>query len=428
MTGRAFPPHPLAMRFVHLSDLHLGKSFYGYDLLEDQAWMLERAVEIIAGASPEFLVLAGDIYDRAVPSVEAIRLFDTFLMKAVAARPALKVVIIPGNHDSAGRLAFGSAFLAGSGVKIVTQAPQAAAGSAPNNAAHHFTDGAADRAAADAVPAGAETPAVAPAPALVVERGRGGTAAVWALPFLTGSALADAVAAIRPHMPTYSANILIAHCFAAGGKTGDTERAFVGAAEQVDTGIFEGFDYVGLGHLHTVQSPSPRIWYSGSPLAYSVADAEIPKGLLVVDLDGGAPKVERVEIPSLHRIRKISGMFEDLVASPLPEEERGCYVEFALGDAEPILAAGERLRLLYPRILSVHYPVFEALLGRGSVLASGEALSARLSGNADPLKLAGEDFRAFHEEMTGQAPDDSMTALFEGMAKEAANATGQAGA
>jgi len=246
--------------------------------------------------------------------------------------------------------------------------------------------------------------------------------------FDCGSALAEAIAAIRPLMPAYSVNILIAHCFAAGGKTGDTERAFVGAAEQVDTGIFEGFDYVGLGHLHTVQSPSPRIWYSGSPMAYSVADAEIPKGLLVVDLDGGAPKVERVEIPPLHRIRKISGMFEDLVASPLPEEERGCYVEFALGDAEPILAAGERLRLLYPRILSVHYPVFEALLGRGSVLASGEALSARLSGNADPLKLAGEDFRAFHEEMTGQAPDDSMTALFEGMAKEAANATGQAGA
>jgi exonuclease SbcD len=473
------------MRFVHLSDLHLGKSFYGYDLYEDQAWMLDKVVETVQRTAPDFMIIAGDIYDRSVPSVEAIGLFDTFLKAAVGARPGLQIVIIPGNHDSAGRLAFGSSFLAGAGVRIVAAAPGLLGAASPVDATSAPGEGqlvasqaTKDIGVATAAPVerqiGAAMDRQLGAPALVFERGRPGALAVWALPYLSRNALADAVAAIRPFMTRYFVNILAAHCFAAGGFTGDTETAFVGAAEQVDTSLFAGFDHVALGHLHSPQSPAPRVWYSGSPMAYSVSEAERPKGLLLVDLgdaegkskigpagatakkdkaqtaaaapagavasagatasagaaelDFSAPKVEFIEIQPLRKIRRLSGMFEELMASPLPEAERDCYVEIILGDAETILDARERLRALYPRVLNVRYPVFEAFYGSGGAFASGEALGARLSGNVDPLKLAKEDFLAFHEEITGALPEDSVIALFEGMAKEAADASRQAGA
>jgi len=258
------------MRFFHVSDLHLGKTLHGYELLDDQAFVLEVLVGRIGEAKPDALLIAGDVYDRAVPPVEAIELFDAFLRSARAAAPGLQVVVVPGNHDSAGRLAFGASLMADAGLRIAARA-------------------------------GAE-------PALVAGGGAGKKVVVWARPFLTpasapGGELAAgggaaggatirsqqelmrlAIDMIHAGMEKGAAHVLVAHCFAAGGLAGDSELAFVGATEQVDTALFDGFDYVALGHLHSMQSPAPHVWYSGTPLAYSVKEGEKEQGFLSVEV------------------------------------------------------------------------------------------------------------------------------------------------
>jgi len=430
---RASRQHSGSMRFFHLSDLHLGKTLKGYDLLEDQAYVLDQVVAKLAELAPETLLIAGDIYDRAIPPVEAIRLFDAFLGKARAAVPGLRILVIPGNHDSAGRISFGASMLADSGLCIAARAEGK--------------------------------------PAFVVESG-GERAAVWALPFLTqasapweelasagaegeagGSVGADggegaaggaapgrdasgatirtqqelmrlATASIRKAMEPGTLNILVAHCFAAGGVVGDSELAYVGAAEQVDAALFEGFDYTALGHLHSIQSSSPRVWYSGAPLAYSVKDGEGERGFLSVELRvGEAPRMETIPLLPLHRVRRISGFFDDLVANPLPEAERGDYIEVRVLDEEPVMNAGERLKALYPRLLGVPQRAYELRFGEDGGLADDAPWRARDGLEApDRLETAREDFFAFHREMTGEPPSEAMAALFDSMAGEASDA------
>ncbi len=240
------------------------------------------------------------------PPVEAIELFDAFLRSARAAAPGLQVVVVPGNHDSAGRLAFGASLMADAGLRIAARA-------------------------------GAE-------PALVAGGGAGKKVVVWARPFLTpasapGGELAAgggaaggatirsqqelmrlAIDMIHAGMEKGAAHVLVAHCFAAGGLAGDSELAFVGATEQVDTALFDGFDYVALGHLHSMQSPAPHVWYSGTPLAYSVKEGEKEQGFLSVEvLPGIAPRVEFIPLIPRRRLRKLSGCFADLLANSLPK-------------------------------------------------------------------------------------------------------------
>ena len=398
------------MRFFHLSDLHLGKTFHGYELLDDQAYVLDSLVAKIGELKPEALLIAGDIYDRAVPPVEAIKLFDEFLGKARAAAPGLRIIVVPGNHDSAGRLSFGASLLADSGLCIAARA-------------------------------GAEP--------VLVTGAEGERVAVWALPFLTqasapweelaaagdggeGAAIRSqqelmrlAIGSIAETMRPGTANVLVAHCFAAGAFAGDSELAFVGASEQVDTGLFADFDYVALGHLHSSQSPTPRVWYSGAPLAYSVGDAGVEKGFLSVEvLPGAAPRVEFMPLVPKRRVRRLSGCFDDLIANPLPAAERDDYVEVHVLDEEPVLGVIDRLKALYPHLLGSPQRAFELRYGGNG----DEALDGlrRTRGGADApnrLDTVREDFLAFHREMTGEAPSDGMISLFDSIAREAADAS-----
>ena len=405
------------MRLFHISDLHLGKTLYGYDLLEDQAYCLDSIVAAIGEKTPEVLLIAGDVYDRPIPPVEAIRLFDSFLRRVRLARPGIEIVIVPGNHDSAGRLSFAASMLADSGVRIVA--------------------------------------GVRGEPAVVLGRGATRTA-VWAFPFLTqasapwaeleaaslGSLFAGAKAgvAIRsqqelmelatgsvwPKLGDYAANILVAHCFAAGALAGDSEQAFVGLTEQVDPDLFSRFDYVALGHLHRCQSPAPRVWYSGSPLAYSVGEADNAKGFVIVDIPGGKgePNIEFVRLEPLRSVRRLSGFRAELLANPLPEERRRDYIEIVLLDDEPFLGVRERFKDIYPNLLAVRQSVFEKLWTASAAeaaVAAAEGRERRGSG-ADRLGTAKADFLSFHREMTGEEPTEAMTLLFEAIAKEAADA------
>lgn len=409
------------MRFFHVSDLHLGKALRGYDLLDDQAFVLDGLAGKIRGAKPDALLIAGDVYDRAVPPVEAIALFDAFLRSARAAAPGLQIVVIPGNHDSAGRLSFGASLLADSGLHIAARA-------------------------------GGE-------PLLMAGEGAGRTA-IWALPFLTQASVTQAEPAeagpsdttraetdgrgssgpsirsqqelmrlaidrIGPAMDRRAANILVAHCFAAGARAGDSETAFVGAAEQVDASLFEGFDYVALGHLHSCQSHAPRVWYSGAPLAYSAGEAGTEKGFLSVEVFAGeAPRIEFVPLVPKRRVRRLSGCFAELLANPLPEAERDDYVEVYICDEEPVLGAIDRLKALYPRLLGAPQRAYEQRLGDAGDAALDALRRARGSADApDRLETVREDFLSFHKEMTGEDPSEGTVVLFDAIAREAADAS-----
>lgn len=498
------------MRLFHLSDLHLGKNFRGYDLLEDQAYVLDRVVEALAERKPSLMIIAGDVYDRAIPPVGAIACFDSFLQSALKAVPGLKIVVIPGNHDSSGRLAFGSKFMAEAGIEIVTEIRREPI----------FVED------LDASQSGRE------------EKRGVGRVAVWALPFLTqlsadwrrqpwagekeleeddapkaarknssgivsegeprpetrpgeegaserygtGQArllsqdemMRKAVGAIRQFLGSdpkvdkvvdprvteaggprtgdskaldsktdwaAGPNILVAHCFAAGALVSESETAFVGAAEQVGAGIFEGFDYVALGHLHRCQSPAPKAWYSGSPMAYSMGEAGMEKGFLEVET-GGTRAVRFVRIKPLRELRRLRGLFRDLVDNPLPKEERGDYVEATLLDEEPVANAGERLKELYPRLVGTSQECFRRKFGslagaagrmgaaggegggkEGAETAAATEESAGALAAArealDPLSALERDFEMFHREMKGGGPEPGTAELFSALAKEA---------
>ncbi len=426
------------MRFFHLSDLHLGKTLKGYDLLDDQAYILDLIAAAAREAKPDALVIAGDVYDRPVPPVEAIRLFDGFLRALREAAPGIRVVVVPGNHDSAGRLSFGASLLADSGLLIATRAeprPVLSLGEREKRvdlwALPFLTQSSADWAALEAANRRAAAPDAA-AQTAGADAGAANAAAPGAAPPSCRSQqelMALATGAIRAAMKPGAANVLVAHCFASGAMTSESESAFVGAAEQVDAGLFAGFDYVALGHLHKAQSPAPRLWYSGAPLAYSTGEAGAEKEFVAVELiPGRAPRVEHVPLVPKRRVRVLSGFFDELIAHPLPESERGDYVEIRLLDDDLVLNAADRLKALYPRLLGAQQKALEARggeAGDGDVAEGGASgrRAARAKGSPDRLQAAGEDFAAFHAEMTGEAPGESMAKLFAEIAREAADAS-----
>jgi exonuclease SbcD len=415
------------MRFFHISDLHLGKTLRGYDLLDDQAFILDSIVEAISQHKPDGLLIAGDIYDRAVPPVEAVQLFDHFLASARrAGKAGMAIVAIPGNHDSGGRLSFGASLLAKAGLHIAARA--------------------------DAEP-------------VVLQSSGGERCAIWALPFLNqanapwddwardareeqhvrqaqNSQSADAVdesritgprirsqeemlglalGRIQPHLERNDRNIILAHCFAAGSKVSESETGFVGAAEQVDAGLFADFDYTALGHLHSCQSPGPGVWYSGAPLALGVAEGEEERGYIEVDLEKEKCRVEFKPLSPKRRIRRITGNFDELVERAVADPGREDFIEFQLLDEEAVLNAAERLKTFYPRLLAVRQRAFEASLGAESE-GDEEVLSPEMR-SGDSLEALKADFCAFYKELKDSEPSENELALFEELAKEVADAS-----
>ena len=401
------------MKFIHLADLHIGKRVNAFPMLEDQRYILKQILTILREEQPDGgVILAGDIYDKAIPSAEAVELFDEFLTQLAALR--LRVFIIAGNHDSPERIAFGNRLMDRSGiylspvydghVKRITCRDTAsavtlsAANAVDLNAGTHSVESASTSAAASTCP----------------------PVDVYLLPFLkpanvrrfypeeTIESYTDAMRVAIAHMdinPTHR-NLLVTHQFVTGASRSDSEDISVGGSDNVDASVFAPFDYVALGHLHGPQQMgeegSPLIRYAGTPLKYSFSEARHHKSVTVVGI--GEKKADGVvdvcistrELRPLHDMREIRGSYEELTLRANYEgTATDDYIHATLTDEIEVPDAARHLQVIYPNLMKLDY---DNARTRGQ---SSERLELEQLEEKSPLDLFSELFeKQNHKEMT----------------------------
>jgi len=349
--------HPLAsvpaMRMLHTSDWHLGRSLHRADLRPAQAAYLDHLVEVVRSERIDAVLVAGDVYDRAIPPLDAVELCNDALVRLRDA--GARVVVISGNHDSARRLGFGSALADAAGVYLRTRAGAVAQ------------------------------------PVLLADRH--GPVAVYGVPYLEP----DAVRAELPPAPGDGAGpaarghagvlgralqciradlaarhgvraVAMAHAWVTGGEASDSERDIsVGGVGRVPAALFGGFGYVALGHLHGQQTLGHRLRYSGSPLPYSFSEARHAKGSWLVELDAaGAAHVERVPAPAFRALNILRGTLTGLLTSASCDRYRDDFLSVVLTDASRPEGAMERLRARFPHVLVLAFEPEGAAAGAGS--------------------------------------------------------------
>ncbi len=358
------------MRFLHTADWHLGRIFYGVHLTEDQAYVLDRLVQLAAESRVDAVLVSGDVYDRAVPPPDAVKLLDDTLSRLVLGLK-IPVILIAGNHDSPERLGFASQVLAANRLHL--------AGS------------------------------LSPEPAGITLHDCHGPVSVHALPYAEpplvrerlgekeicdhDSAMNALVERVKALRPAGTRSILVAHAFVAGGMESESERSLsVGGAGTVGPGRFDGFHYAALGHLHRPQSAGgTHIQYAGSLLRYSFSEVSHAKSVNLVELDAaGKCSIERVPLSPLHDVRCIEGSFKELLDGPRSGERSDDYVMAVLTDKEPVLDARGKLSILYPNLLHIER---RYLTEGGEVRGPGRD-HRRLS----DLEL----FQAFFSQVTGE--------------------------
>jgi exonuclease SbcD len=391
------------MRLLHTSDWHLGRRFHGASLLEDQSAALDRIVQLACERSVDLVVIAGDLYDRAIPPAEAVSLFTDTLARLRQA--GIAVVAIAGNHDSHVRVSVYDPLLSALGVTIrgaVTRAAEpvlvepADGGAAvavyplpylepmvdgPRLLARLEPEGRADPGQAQAASAGAETAGAETAGAAEPAAGRFSHEATTRL----------ALAGIRRDLARRpgSRSVLVAHTFVAGGESSDSERELsVGQVDRVGVEAFAGFDYVALGHLHgSQQLDGPRLAYSGTPLPYSFSEERQRKSVRIVELAAdGTPAVEVVPLEVGRRLRTLEGTLAELCADPAFESARQARVRAILTDETLPLQAMARLRERFPHAVELRHqpPVVDH--------AAAAERSLRIRDARSPLELAGRFF------------------------------------
>lgn len=321
------------MKLIHLSDLHLGKRVNGFSMLEDQRYVLAQVLEVVRREQPEAIILAGDVYDKATPSTEAVTLLDSFLVEL--AECGRQVFVISGNHDSPERMAFGGRLMAGSGVHL-----------APVYDGH-------------------VTPYT-----LMDEHG---PVRIYLLPFLKPAQVrrffpdreivtyTAAVAAAIEAMGVNPAerNVLAAHQFVTGAARCDSEEVTVGGMDNVDACVFDGFDYVALGHIHGPQRVGrDTVRYCGTPLKYSFSEARQSKSVTVAELGPkGSVAVRAVPLTPLRDLVELRGSYEELTFRGFYQgtSYQQDYVHITLTDEEDVPDAVRKLRVIYPNLMKLDY-------------------------------------------------------------------------
>jgi exonuclease SbcD len=393
------------MRLLHTSDWHLGRSFHGASLLDEQAEALDRIVELAREAAVDLVVIAGDLYDRAIPPAEAVSLFTDTLARLRSA--GIAVVAIAGNHDSHVRVSVYDQLLSDLGVTIrgaVSRAAepvlvQPAAGGAavavyPLPYLEPVVDGPRLLArleeeleeAEEEEPADPGQTGVGTAGTEAAGPGQGEPAAVGRFSHEATTRLA--LARIRRDLARRPGcrSVLVAHTFVAGGLGSDSERELsVGQVDRVSVEAFAGFDYVALGHLHgSQQLDGPRLAYSGTPLPYSFSEERHRKSVRIVELAAdGTPAVEVVPLGVGRSLQTIEGTLATLCSDPTFEGAREARVRAILTDEALPLQAMARLRERFPHAVELRHqpPAVER--------SSGDERSRRIREARSPLELAG---------------------------------------
>jgi exonuclease SbcD len=323
------------MRILHTSDWHLGRSLHGEDLLAAQAAFVDHLIETVAVEEVDLVVVAGDVYDRALPPVDAVSLADEAFTRLADSRA--RVVVTSGNHDSARRLGFSSRLVDAAGVHLRTDAGRA----------HE--------------------------PVLLEDEH--GPVAVYGIPYLEPdvlkhawdlstrshhAALAEAMRRVRADLAGRTIgtrSVVLAHAFVAGGLPSDSERDIaVGGISVVPLELFDGIDYTALGHLHGRATLGEAIRYSGSPVAYSFSEADHVKGSWLVDLDaGGLVDARFVEAPVLRPLARLTGTLTELLTDRRFAAHEGAWVQATLTDPVRPVRAMEQLRARFPHALALHF-------------------------------------------------------------------------
>jgi exonuclease SbcD len=398
------------IKFLHTADLHLGKVFHEHSLIEDQQYMLDELGELLSDSSYSALLISGDIYDRSIPSQEAVSLFSSFLVKIRSARPPLAILILPGNHDSAVRLGFGRELFSELGIHIANDPEQAfrpiLVNQTGENCAFFLLPFLNPGSLREELPAEAADGAGPEDPGgLLRTQGK-----------LTELAAKKLEAARRKTVGDGTAwTVLGAHLFTRGGKESESERIFLGTAEQVDARLFAGFDYAALGHLHRFQQAGPNAWYSGSPLAYSFDEADQEKVFLSVELGGvpvsgerPVPRINPIPVKPLRKLRRLQGpfkfFFRDSAYDPKIVEVEKDYLEISLADEALVENPLALLLGRFPWLMSIKQ---EALARR----VREEALSAGTSHREDRRSPV-DDFAEFLTGIYGEA-DPEKISLFQ---------------
>lgn len=365
------------MKLIHLSDLHLGKRVNEFSMLEDQQYILTEILQIIDREKPDGVMIAGDVYDKSVPSAEAVALLDDFLVRL--AKRDLQVFLISGNHDSPERMAFGGRLMAQSGVHL---APVYDGKVRPITLTDEY-----------------------------------GPVNLYLLPFLKPAHVrrcfpereiltyTDALAAAIEAMgvDTAQRNVLVTHQFVTGAARCDSEEISVGGTDNVDVSVFEPFEYVALGHIHGPQQVGREtVRYCGTPLKYSFSEAKHQKSVTVVELgEKGAVSVRTVPLTPMRDLAELRGTYEELTfrgfydGTSYPRD----YVHITLTDEEDIPDAVSKLRIIYPNLMKLDY---DNKRTRAGIVLEGAEDQQR-----SPLELLEE----FYEKQNGQPMGEEQRAF-----------------
>ena len=352
------------MKLIHLSDLHLGKRLNEFSLGEDQEYILNQILQIVEAEQPDAVVIAGDVYDKAIPSVEAVSLFDEFLVRLAGLHT--HIFVISGNHDSPERIAFGSRLLEETGIHL--------------------------------------SPVYGGSVESVTLEDAFGPVDFYLLPFVKPihvrrffpedptdtytQALSTAVG--HMNLDGHRRNVLVTHQFVTGASRSDSEEISVGGADNVDSAVFDAFDYVALGHIHSPQHcGSEKIRYCGTPLKYSFSEAKDTKSVTVAELkEKGNLVIRTVPLKPLRELVELRGTFEELTDRHFYENTTWTrdYVHLTLTDEEDIPDAVGKLRLVYRNLMKLDYD-------NARTRSNAEITGAQAQDTRSPLEL----FASFYE-------------------------------
>lgn len=322
------------MKLFHLADLHIGKRVNEFSMIEDQKYILKRILDLAEEEKPDGIILAGDIYDKQIPSAEAVQVFDEFITR-LAGR-AIPVFIISGNHDSAERLAFGGRLLNSRGIYLSP-----------------VYDGSVTK---------------------IPLKDQYGTVWIHLLPFIRPSTVrhvfeneADLVTDVQTAAETVirhmeidlkDRNILVAHQFVTGASRCESEDVQVGGLDNIDAAVFTPFDYTALGHIHSPQNVgTDRVRYCGTPLKYSFSEVDQEKSITVVELEKkGTVRTSLLPLKPLRDMRKLRGTYLELTdRSFYRDMNREDYIQVNLTDEDDVPDGLQKLRVIYPNIMQLLY-------------------------------------------------------------------------